>query len=319
MNIIGRKIKTMTEQFHSWDDSFYEIRNFGIELTTKCNSKCIHCNHEICKDKPDNRLNRNMNWKTFDDTLTFISKFRVKEIYPSGLGEPLMNSDFFDMMKIIRERFPYASITLFENAVLLNEDNIDKIINYNILDKIVLSLSYNSRDVYRKKIQTNNYDRVKNNIKSFLKRKNRPIAEVHVFHIWDNLIRYPATYLEFGPYMREGDKLTHIHYYKLTEGPKHRKRKLYPCDQLYWGSLTIDIDGKVFACCAGNWYVSGREHVQLGTIYDAPEVIYKRLENIRNKHEHFDFGECRNCDYIHRERIGCKEKYKRRLRKAKLD
>jgi radical SAM protein with 4Fe4S-binding SPASM domain len=315
MNTIEKMFKETVAAIHSWD-VVPPIQKFGIETTTRCNSRCLHCNHETCMNLKDSRLNRDIDPKIFYDSIEFMKKFNlpIKEIYPSGLGEPLMNPHIFEYIISLKKNFPSAGITIFENGNLLEGERAKKLIETDSVGYIIISLSFNCRKVYKKKIQLDNYDRVMKNIKNFLAQSIRPPTEIHVFDEWDNIVRLPKMYMELKPYLRPGDKLNIMREYNLVDF-EHDDSKLYPCDQLWGNTLLIDIDGNVYPCCGGHWFVDSkwnRDFLKLGTIYDDPNTIIENMHKLRNRQEEFKLGKCRECGYIQREQRRCKEKYKRR-------
>lgn len=99
--------------------------DFHIDLTYRCNEKCIHCYHPF---------------ETYDFT-NEMSTHEVKElidiIYDAGVfhivlsgGEALLRKDIFDIMDYISARG--MMITLFTNGMLLSENTVLRISQYRV-------------------------------------------------------------------------------------------------------------------------------------------------------------------------------------------
>lgn len=107
------------------------LYNVHIDITDKCNLRCVHCYHTFDKYHDENM------------TLEEIKKF-VDSIYSLGCfvvtlsgGEILTRADIWEIVEYISKKG--MVISLFTNGTLLKESDIEKIKEYNIY-KIGISL-----------------------------------------------------------------------------------------------------------------------------------------------------------------------------------
>jgi len=108
-----------------------------IEPTTKCNAQC-----QMCERTFIDRKIGDMNMEKFIYTVEQLPN--VKEVALQGLGEPLLNPDFFDMVRYLKEKNRRVSFNT--NGSLLNDRNIKEIFDLSVDE---LRISY---DAVTKKI-----------------------------------------------------------------------------------------------------------------------------------------------------------------------
>jgi len=114
---------------------------FHIELTTKCNERCIHCyipNNE--------KLNGDfLDFEVIKKVLDEVSAANVLNVTFSG-GEILMHQELIDILKYAREKD--FIITLFSNLISLNEKHVNllKEINPKLVQVTLYSTKENEHD-----------------------------------------------------------------------------------------------------------------------------------------------------------------------------
>ena len=91
------------------------IRELHLELTYRCNLKCIMCHHWEMPFKDPASVKREMDLGAIR-ALVAGSKLLdgVRQIVLSG-GEPMLRADFDDIVACLAERFPEADITILAN------------------------------------------------------------------------------------------------------------------------------------------------------------------------------------------------------------
>ena len=105
----------------------------SIELTERCNLRCIHC----CMNAQNNiPSTADMSYEKMIQILEKIVRWNPKSIMLSG-GEPMLRKDFFELAEYIRKNFE-GQVILSTNGVLINEKNVAKLIN--LVDQIEISL-----------------------------------------------------------------------------------------------------------------------------------------------------------------------------------
>ena len=112
----------------------------SIELTERCNLRCIHC----CMNAQNNiPSTADMSYEKMIQILEKIVRWNPKSIMLSG-GEPMLRKDFFELAEYIRKNFE-GQVILSTNGVLINEKNVAKLIN--LVDQIEISLDgYNEEN-----------------------------------------------------------------------------------------------------------------------------------------------------------------------------
>lgn len=122
-------------------------------VTDDCNFRCKYCyaNCGTIKDvKPKGHLSKS----EYRKIVNKIKDFGYKELVFTG-GEPLLNSDIFEMASYAKEMELYCG--LLTNGSLISDVEID---NFKIFDYIKISLDSNHRDVNDQLRGKGSYDKV---------------------------------------------------------------------------------------------------------------------------------------------------------------
>jgi len=103
----------MTQEFF---EEHYEGRpqltNLHIEITSRCNEKCIHCYI------PRDHRRGDIELSTFQDLLRQCNEMNVLHLTISG-GEPMMHRDFIDILRMCREQ--EFSVNVLSNLTHLTD------------------------------------------------------------------------------------------------------------------------------------------------------------------------------------------------------
>lgn len=118
------------------------IDTLFIEISKKCNLRCLHCYNESLFSQKDI-----IDFKTIEDLIYQAKSLGVHTIQITG-GEPLIQKD---IMEIAHMLYQYGfSISIFTNLTLLKDEMVPKIKKMNI--NIITSLDYfksSSHDAFR--------------------------------------------------------------------------------------------------------------------------------------------------------------------------
>jgi len=91
------------------------VREFHLELTHRCNLKCVMCHHWEMPSTDPASVGREM---TLEEIKTLVSKAKalneVETVVVTG-GEPLLRPDIAAVLGVLAERFPKASIGVLTN------------------------------------------------------------------------------------------------------------------------------------------------------------------------------------------------------------
>jgi len=111
-----------------------------IELTSKCNFKCVHCYLDNCHDKPE------LSFNEIKYILDQLANAGMLTIFLSG-GEPLLRKDFVDIY-LYAKKLGFL-IVIFTNGFLLNDKLLNVFLQYPPLE-IDLSIYGSSDEAYER-------------------------------------------------------------------------------------------------------------------------------------------------------------------------
>ncbi len=89
-------------------------RFIQIEVTSRCNMACVQCSRSTL-GKPE--CQGNMSLDVFDRVLSGFKHYQYVTLH--GLGEPLMNPQLEDMVRLLRQRSPEVVVGFNTNGLLL--------------------------------------------------------------------------------------------------------------------------------------------------------------------------------------------------------
>jgi MoaA/NifB/PqqE/SkfB family radical SAM enzyme len=274
--------------------------DLNIELTSVCNAKCVFCTHETLV-RGGLKLSKHM---SLDFAKMVLDRLRALteslgipdheiRLGPVGLGEPLLFPHFAEVVRYARELFPRAFIHANTNCLSLKGDRAAQLIDSG-LDGLILSLCYNTPELYKERMGVDAYATVVKNIEAFLKFKSNraPRTIIHIFDAPENVPGFPAFMQHWGARLNQNDFAGLYKYLPLTDWtPKPGVKS--PCSQL-WNVMMVDVDGFVYPCCIGVW-TRKDDDLCLGHISDAPNVLLDQVRAIRARHIAGDFGICDGC------------------------
>jgi radical SAM protein with 4Fe4S-binding SPASM domain len=132
-----------------------------IEVTTKCNLRCIICEHTFW-DEP----NRDM---SFEEFKSIIEQFpKLKWIGLTGIGESFMHKDFLKMLQYVKSK--NIIVELYDTFYFIDEKTSRELIKLEI-DNFFVSLDAATKETYEKIRVGSDFDRVVNNVKNFIRIK----------------------------------------------------------------------------------------------------------------------------------------------------
>lgn len=138
-----------------------------LEPTTVCNLDCIMC--------PINSLQRDKNMMTLDEFKDLVGRFpKLERITMHGIGEPLMNRDFFNMVEYAKSRG--IRVYFNNNMTYMTEANARKLLSLGV-DEIRTSLDTPYKDEYARirparNQRTNFFDEVVENVRTLVRVRN---------------------------------------------------------------------------------------------------------------------------------------------------
>jgi len=132
-----------------------------IEVTTKCNLKCVMCEHTYWHEP-----SRDM---TFQEFKFIIDQFpKLKWIGLTGIGESLLNKDFLKMLRYVKSKSIY--VELYDNFIFTTPEISREFINIGV-DRIIASVDAATKETYEIIRVGANFENTINNLKNFIKLK----------------------------------------------------------------------------------------------------------------------------------------------------
>lgn len=242
-------------------------RSIGLDFTWECNLNCIMCAHRVIKlDK------KNLSSDEFKHILSEMPN--LKQVNLVGLGEPLMNPYFFEVLDIARSRNIKVAITT--NGTLLNEENIKRL--NDSLSRVVVSIDTPYPANYEAIRRGAKLSDVIENVKKLKDLKSEIEVEIQAIIMKDTIEGLPKLVELARDLKARGCYLLHIasldpyndrqvitshdsgasHYLKRTEelaknyGMKFVSRPLQPemkhCLEP-WFEPFIALNGDIYPCC----------------------------------------------------------------------
>ena len=261
---------------------------YGIEITNRCNLKCIMCAREGMT-----RPIGDMTVEVFQKLINQISD-HAELVYLHGDGEPLLHKNVFEMVKYAKNKG--LRVGLSTNATILDAKATSLLLNSGI-DYLILAIDGASPETYEKIRIGGNFGKVTENIRYLLEERKRlkiPVfCLVQCISMPQNRHESDMFYRMWKPFNPDVIRIKPL--VELIKGGTTNPNT-YPCIFL-WRSIMVDWDGTVFPCC-----VDTNSTIRLGNINDTSlHEIWngKSIQNLRKIHaadRQKEIPLCRNCD-----------------------
>ena len=292
-----------------------QLTNLHIEITSKCNERCVHCyiphENKVSDIEPD----------LFYDILNQCKNMRLLHLTLSG-GEPMLHKSFCDFLRKCKEY--NLSVNILSNLTLLNDEIIKEMktnpllgvqvslysMNPNIHDEItqvkgsfektknaILKLYKNDIPLQIScpiiKQNKSCYDEVKNWAKKYKLRVGSDFAIIGRYnHTTENLNNRLST--DEVKKIINDIIVNDTSYLEQIEKEAEKKRNIsaddYVCSICH-SSICIAENGNVYPCAGWQGYIIGNvQDTPLEEIWNNSEKI-QYLRGLRRK----DFPKCIQC------------------------
>ena len=150
-------------------------RNLYIEVTNRCNLKCKACilyrgSWESARDV------------TLDELVRITDQLpQLERIALHGIGEPLLNPALPAMIRHLKNR--KAFVFFNSNGILLDENRQNELINTG-LDELRISLDAASQQDYKTMRDSDRFEQIISNLRSFVKRMQRLQISRPALSLW---------------------------------------------------------------------------------------------------------------------------------------
>lgn len=292
-----------------------QLTNIHIEITSKCNERCIHCYipHE-------NKIN-NIDPTLFYDILQQCKNMNLLHLTLSG-GEPMLHKNFCDFIRKCRE-YDF-SVNILSNLTLLN-DNILEEMKANPLLGIQVSLYSMNPKIHDEITQVKgSLEKTKSAILKLIEndiplqiscpimKQNKDCyddvvkwAENHKIQVGDDYViiaKYDHTINNLNCRLSINEvkdlicskAANNANYLEQLEVEAEKKKHIEPGDfvcNVCNSSICIAENGNVYPCAGWQDYIVGNvKEVSLNDIWDNS----KKVQYLRNLRRH-DFPKCIHC------------------------
>ncbi|MCM8795684.1 MAG: radical SAM protein [Candidatus Omnitrophica bacterium] len=176
-----------------------------IEVSTSCNLRCIICELTYWKEPP--RL------MSLDEFKSIVDQFpKLRFIALTGIGENFLNKNLLDMYRYVKKKWPHIYIELYDSFYFIDEDIAHILINEINLDEVLISIDSSRKETYEKIRVNSDFERVVENIRSFLKvkRKSKKYYPKVSFHFIVNRLNKDemVEFLEWVNSLRNGEQVS---------------------------------------------------------------------------------------------------------------
>jgi radical SAM protein with 4Fe4S-binding SPASM domain len=292
-----------------------QLTNLHIELTSKCNERCVHCyiphENKISNIDPD----------LFYNVLEQCKNMRLLHLTLSG-GEPMLHKNFSDFLRKCKE-YDF-SVNVLSNLTLLDNDII-KEMKANPLLGVQVSLYSMNPDIHDEITQMKgSFEKTKSAILKLIEndiplqiscpimKQNKNCyddvlkwADKHKIHVGDDYViiaRYDHTTKNLNCRLSINevkdlinDKIANnAKYLEQMEMDAEKKKNVTPNDfvcSVCHSSICISDNGNVYPCAGWQDYIVGNvKETSLNDIWDN-SVKVQYLRDLRNH----DFPKCIQC------------------------
>lgn len=145
--------------------SNHEATSLFIEPSSACNLSCKFCDFHSNKIEPFRKQKGNMSMDTFNLVMENIRAipFKFKVVYFNLHGEPLLNPDTVEMIRIARDNNIAERYSISTNGILLTDAKSNELIRAGI-DTIIVSLDTARVQKYKSFTGSDKLDIVLDNI-----------------------------------------------------------------------------------------------------------------------------------------------------------
>ncbi len=172
-----------------------------IEVTTRCNLKCIMCEHTYWTES-----NKDMSFEEFKG---IIGQFpRLKWIGLTGIGGSFINKDFMRMLRYVKSKNIF--VELYDTFYFIDEKTAKELIEVGV-DRLFASIDAATKETYERIRVGSNFERVTNNVRNLLrlKRETKAYSPEVLFHYIvtrENLDEIPQ-YIRLVHTLAEGENV----------------------------------------------------------------------------------------------------------------
>lgn len=275
-----------------------------IELTNRCNYRCVFCPMNTKNDSIKDPVSRKKTSVSVKDFKFLVGKyshlFHSDGVTLAYHGEPLMHPFFPEIVQILKEKgIKYNLIT---NGSLLSGKNMKAVLDY-CPEHIMFSLYTLDPDKYKKFTETGDLSKTLENMKSFFKHNkgktrvsirtiNMPMFASEKNDIVKKFSKYPNVDFTFGLLNSWAGRVDISKYDSNIK--KHVISTRYKYCIQPWYSVSIGSDLEVFVCNNDDYSIGNLRKDSLKKIWNCAK--YKKLRQNILDGKSYRNRLCNGCD-----------------------
>tara|TARA_X000000368_G_scaffold211629_1_gene167252 strand:+ start:1114 stop:2115 length:1002 start_codon:yes stop_codon:yes gene_type:complete len=293
-----------------------ELKRVLMEVFGGCNYTCQMCPQST--PGRDTSFKRKLPLKDFEKILDKITPEYGKPVIGlSGSGEATMAKDLADYIKIVKKR--NLSVFIYTNGARVVGDYMKSLVDAGI-DLIRFSIIGYNQEVYKKWMNSDNFDLVLKNAKEandYIKKSNSN-CKISTYHLITDNNKIDMEKEKYQKIIKDLDCYGYIWKmhnmsgnYANSENPRNAKEKV-SCGRPFAPELTVRAGGEpgrlgaVTACCQTLGPPNESKSIMGHLDTESFEEVYfgKRYENLRRVHKEKKFDEldyCKDCDFLFNE------------------
>lgn len=281
---------------------------FSIELTNRCNLKCVYC-PQACLTGT-NMKKGDMQPDLFGTVIGKVAATNpVNQISLTGNGEPLLHPRLDEFIRSTCEHGLHPSFV--SNGCLLDSQRFASLAAAGSFSLTIDFSPY--RALYERNRVGSNWEEVYQNIRNalqFKKERNRKdikviIKDMSTIILQDDRSRQESL-LELKKLFADlpVDQFTHVVFHNWIGNINRKVIPPFDDTQGYticshpWSLMQISFEGEIVGCCRdmGSEYVAGKinSKTDIMEVWNSPKMIYLRKALAQKRVS--DIATCRNCD-----------------------
>ena len=298
------------EGFRKYREDFYAASTFkkrfdhpihlDIELHNACNFRCAFCEHGLDPKPEFYQTVIKLPKEDAFDVLDQASAMGVQSVQLNLVNEPLMYRDLIEVIEYA-SKLKFQDIYFLTNGSPLTEKKAEALIKSG-LTRIMISLDAHSADIFEKVRRSKDYEKVKNNILNFMKKRkelNSKLPLVRTSFLVTDINKHQVN--DFIDYWT--DKVDFIAIQNLmsdesieaTNVENIDSLKGYRCNMPLF-RLSIKADGRITPCCVfdGNLLTVG--HIKKDSLKELWNS--QKMRNFQDMHQNYGWHKnpiCKKC------------------------
>lgn len=277
-----------------------------VETSSFCNLECRFCPHHI---SPESFNKENMSLDLFEKLIEDMKEFapKPKLIRFCGLGDPLFNKEFLQMVRLARQSNVVEKLELITNGLLLSDLLIKELPK--LLDRIIVSIEgLNNEDYENFTLRRVKFDALVDKLTKIGRQKNRRAVlhtKIHnsavqneerkkqFFNIFSDVADeiYIENLVNLWPEVESNLGYESGHRFDGGE-----LNKVNVCPQIF-KSVQINSDGRVIPCCI-DWkginIIGNLNKESIHEIWHGDKLRELRIKHLQGKRH--EFSPCSGCE-----------------------